>query len=54
MQVDLRIPSLKGSFFKLAQCFFLIFFKYHVVFQDQAENYLDKDDIIDMIGAIAI
>ena len=47
--------SLHGVFFyhKLAM-FFPLFFKYHVVFQDQSEDYICKDDIFYIIEVIAL
>ena len=42
MQVDLPIK------------FFPPFFKYHVVFQDQLEDYICEDDMIDMIDIIGM
>ena len=48
MQVDPRIPE---SFFLKTSTyfFFLPFFKYHVVFQDQPKDYIGENGIIDTI-----
>ena len=35
-------------------CVFPPFFKYHVVFQDQLEDYIGEDHMTDMIEAIKL
>ena len=44
MQLDLRIPH--EDFFQSSTVLFPPFFKYHVVFQDQSEDYIGEEDII--------
>ena len=38
----------KVFFFQTTIVFFPSFFKYHVVFLDQLEDYIGEDDMIDM------
>ena len=48
----LRLTEL--IFFLLSKHTFGHFFKYHVVFQDQSEEYIAKDYTIDMIEVIGL
>ena len=52
MQLHLRIPLTKIFFFQASAVFFSPFLNYHVVFQDQSEDYIGEDEIIDMIEVI--
>ena len=45
---------LKVFFKKLAHIFFLSFFKYHVVFQDQPKDYIGENGIIDTIDVTVL
>ena len=50
--MNLTILPTKAFFFQSSTVFFATDFKYHVVFQDQSKDYIDKDDTIDIIEVI--
>ena len=55
MQLHLKIPPTKIFLFsQTCAVFFPRFFKYHVVFHYQSEDYIGEDDIIDMIEVIVL